>query len=80
MYKISETVIYGYPERQLIIKHEPHFECSKCGFTMQAEPDQSKKTNFFLDFLKSISLKIAEIDYRDMIDYVDKTLKPNIDD
>ena len=39
-----------------------------------------KKTNVFLDFLKSISLKIAEIDYRDMIDYVDKTLKPNVDD
>ena len=47
---------------------------------MQAEPDESKKMNFFLDFLKSISLKIAEIDYRDMIDYVDKNLKPNIDD
>ena len=47
---------------------------------MQAEPDQSKKNEFFLDFLKSISLKIAEIDYRDMIDYVDKTLKPNVDD
>lgn len=42
MYKISETVIYGYPEKQLIIKHEPHFECSKCGFIMQAEPDQSR--------------------------------------
>ena len=52
MYKISETVIYGYPERQLIIKHEPHFECSKCGFTMQAEPDQSKKNEFFFGFSK----------------------------
>ena len=38
------------------------------------------KNEFFLDFLKSISLKIAEFDYRDMIDYVDKTLKPNVDD
>ena len=40
----------------------------------------NQKKRIFLDFLKSISLKIAEIDYRDMIDYVDKNLKPNIDD
>ena len=35
---------------------------------------------FFIDFLKSISLRKAEIEYRDMIDYVDKVLKPHIDD
>ena len=47
---------------------------------MQAEPDQSEKTDVFIDFLKSVSLRKAEIEYRDMIDYVDQILKPNIDD
>ena len=47
---------------------------------MQAEPDQNEKTDVFMDFLKSISLRKAEIEYRDMIDYVDKVLKPHIDD
>ncbi len=79
-YKISETVIYGYPERQLVVKNVPRLECQKCGFMMQAEPDQNEKTDVFIDFLKSISLRKAEIEYRDMIDYVDKVLKPHIDD
>ena len=39
VYKISETVIYGYPERQLVVKNVPRLECQKCGFMMQAEPD-----------------------------------------
>ena len=80
VYKISETVIYGYPERQLVVKNVPRLECPKCGLMMQAEPDQNEKTDVFIDFLKSISLRKAEIEYRDMIDYVDKVLKPHIDD
>ena len=47
---------------------------------MQAEPDQNEKTDVFIDFLKSVSLRKAEIEYRDMIDYVDNVLKPHIDD
>ena len=62
VYKISETVIYGYPERQLVVKNVPRLECQKCGFMMQAEPDQNEKTDVFIDFLKSISLRnYAEI-------------------
>ena len=80
IYKISETVIHGYPERQLVVKNVPRLECQKCGFMMQAEPDQIEKTDVFMDFLKSISLRKAEIEYRDMIDYVDKVLTPHIDD
>ena len=80
IYKISETVIYGYPERQLVVKNVPRLECQKCGFMMQAEPDQNEKTDVFMDFLKSISLRKAEIEYRDMIDYVDQVLKSHIDD
>ena len=80
IYKISETVIHGYPERQSVVKNIPRLECQKCGLMMQAEPDQNEKTDVFMDFLKSISLRKAEIEYRDMIDYVDKVLKPHIDD
>ena len=39
-----------------------------------------KKTDVFMDFLKSIFLRKAEIEYRDMIDYVDNVLKTHIDD
>ena len=64
----------------LFIQRFPRLECPKCGLMMQAEPDQNEKTDVFIDFLKSISLRKAEIEYRDMIDYVDKVLKPHIDD
>ena len=79
VYKISETIIHGYPERQLAVNNVPGHECQKCGLMMQAEPDQNEKTDVFMDFLKSISLRKAEIEYRDMIDYVDKVLKPHIE-
>ena len=50
VYKISETVIYGYPERQLVVKNVPRLECQKCGFMMQAEPDQNEKTDVFINY------------------------------
>ena len=59
---ISETVIYGYPERQLVVKNVPRLECQKCGLMMQAEPNQSEKTDVFIVFLKSVSLWKAEIE------------------
>ena len=47
-YKISETVIHGYPDRQLVVKNVPGLECQKCGLMMQAEPDQNEKTDAFI--------------------------------
>ena len=31
VYKISETIIHGYPERQLAVNNVPGHECQKCG-------------------------------------------------
>ena len=46
----------------------------------QAESYQFEKTDAFLHFLMSIKLKKAEIEYKDMIRYVDKNLKFNDDE
>ena len=78
--KISETVVCGYPEHEYIVKHEPSLACTKCTYSFQAEPYQYEKKNAFIDFLKSIPLKNAEIEYMDMIRYVDDVLKFKGDD
>ena len=75
--KISQTSIHtfqGYTN-EYTIKHEPSLACTKCNNRFQAEPYQFEKTNEFLHFLMSIKLKKAEIEYKDMITYVDKVLK-----
>ena len=51
------------------------FACTKCNNRFQTEPYQLEKTNAFLHFLMSVKLKSAEIEYKDMITYVDTVLK-----
>ena len=58
-----------------IIKHEPSLDCTKCHCSFQAESYQYEKKNAFIGFLKSIPLKKAEIEYKDMIRYVGDVLK-----
>lgn len=73
----SETSIYGYPDYEYAVKHEPKLACTKCSNMFQAEPHQYEKTNIFMKFLKSIKLRKAEIEYMDMICYVDEVLMFN---
>ena len=73
--KISETVVCGAPDHEYVIKHEPCLACTKCTYSFQAELYQYEKKNAFIGFLKSIPLKKAEIEYKDMIRYVDDVLK-----
>ena len=76
---ISETVVHGYPKRSYVIKHEPRLKCPKCRDMFPDEPYQYEKTEAFIKFLESISLEKAEIEYKDMIRYVDNVLKPDFD-
>jgi len=71
---ISETIIHGYPKYEYVVKHEPHLACTKCNNQFQAEPYQYEKISVFMKFLKSIGLKKAEIEYNDLIRYVDQAL------
>ena len=75
--EISQTSIYKYHghKEEYTIKHEPWFACTKCNNRFQTEPYQLEKTSAFLHFLMSVKLKSAEIEYKDMITYVDKVLK-----
>ncbi len=75
--EISETSVHTFEghRNEFTIKHEPSLACTKCNNIFQAEPYQFEKTNTFLHFLMSVKLKKAEIEYKDMIKYVDKVLK-----
>jgi hypothetical protein len=75
--KISETSIHTFQghRNEFTIKHEPSLACTKCNNRFQAEPYQHEKTRAFLDFLMSVKLKKAEIEYKDMMMYVDNVLK-----
>lgn len=75
--EISETMIHTFQghRNEYTIKHEPSLACTKCNNRFQAEPYQYEKINTFLDFLMSVKLKKAEIEYKDMVRYVDKELK-----
>ncbi len=61
--EIAETAIHTYQGQKYryTVKHQPSLACTKCNNSFQAEPD--------------IGLKKAEIEYKDMIRYVDKVLK-----
>ena len=72
--EISETVVHGYPKYSFVVKRVPQLACTKCNHSFQAEPFQYEKTSIFMKFLESISLKQAEIEYEDMIRYVDNQL------
>ena len=80
--EISDTSIHTFQghRNEFTIKHELSLACTKCNNIFQAESYQSEKTNAFLHFLMSIKLKKAEIEYKDMIRYVDKNLKLNGDE
>jgi uncharacterized protein with PIN domain len=75
--KISDTVTHTFEDQKIkyTVKHEPSLACTKCNNSFQAESYQYEKTAAFMNFLKSIGLKTAEIEYRDMIEYVDNVLK-----
>ena len=75
--EVAETAIHTFQghRNEYTIKHEPSLACTKCNNSFQSEPYQYEKTNVFLQFLMSIKLKNAEIEYKDMIRYVDKVLK-----
>ena len=75
--EIAETAIHTFQGHmnEYTIKHEPSLACTKCNNSFQSEPYQYEKTNVFLQFLMSIKLKYAEIEYKDMIRYLDKVLK-----
>lgn len=79
-HQVRKTVVHVCSKREYTIKNEPHLACTKCTHSFQAEPYQYNKTNVFLKFLESMSLKKAEIEYRDMIQYVDNVLKFNSED
>ena len=78
--EFSETMIHGYPEHEYIVNNEPRLACTKCTYRFQAEPYQSEKTDAFMKFLESIHLKKAEINYKDMIRYVEDVLDFKCDD
>lgn len=75
--EISETSIHTFQghRNEFTIKNEPSLACTKCNNRFQAEPYQHEKTRAFLDFLMSVKLKKAEIEYKDMMMYVDNVLK-----
>lgn len=49
-----------------------------CGDMFPADPYQYEKTDAFIRFLESITMWEAEINFGDMIRYVDNVLKPNL--
>lgn len=71
----SQTTVHGYPKYEYTVNHTPSLACTKCTHRFQAESYQYEKTDTFMAFLKSIGLKKAEIEYKDMIRYVDEVLK-----
>lgn len=72
--EISQTVIYHTDDLELTIKNEPHLECKKCRRYYSSEPYQSQKIDIFKDFIKTIPFKKVEIEYKDLIEYVDNNL------
>lgn len=75
-YEISETAVYEFSRNhEYVVKHDPYPDCTKCNHRFSAEPYQDEKTSAFIKFLNSIHLKKAEIEYKDMIQYVDDILK-----
>lgn len=75
--EISKTSVHTFEghRNEFTIKHEPSLACTRCNNRFQAEPYQYEKTNAFLHFLMSVKLKKAEIEYKDIIRYVDIVLK-----
>ena len=63
--EIAETAIHTFQGHmnEYTIKHEPSLACTECNNGFQSEPYQYEKTNAFLQFLMSIKLKNAEIEY-----------------
>ena len=63
--EIAETAIHTFQGHmnEYTIKHEPSLACTKCNNSFQSEPYQYEITNVFLQFLMSIKLKNAEIEY-----------------
>ena len=71
----SQTSVHGHPKYEYAVKHTPSLACTKCTYSFDAESYQYEKTNAFIAFLESIGLKKAEIEYKDMIRYVDEVLE-----
>lgn len=71
---ISETVIVKRGDKEIIFKNVPGLECKKCGFCCSAEPFQEQKTEIFQEHLRSLPFLSITIEYKSMIDYVDREL------
>lgn len=74
-YAVGEKSIYGHPKYEYAIMHEPRMVCKKCEGMFQSEPGQYEKLNIFLDFLKTVQFSKIEIEYKDMVHYVDTVLQ-----
>ena len=71
---ISETVIVKRGDKEIIFKNVPRLECKKCSFYYSAEPFQEQKTEIFQEHLRSLPFLSITIEYKSMIDYVDREL------
>ena len=71
---ISETVIVKRGDKEIILKNVPGLECKKCRFYYSAEPFHEQKTEIFQELLRSLPFLSITIEYKSMIDYVDREL------
>ena len=71
---LSETVIAKCGDKEIVLKNVPRLECKKCNFYYSAEPFQEQKTEIFQKHLKSLPFLSVTIQYKSMIDYVDRVL------
>ena len=71
---LSEIVKGKFGNIEYVLKNVPKLECKKCGFYYSAEPFQEQKTDIFKKHLKTLPFLSITIEYKSMIDYVDREL------
>ena len=72
--QLSEIVKGKFGNIEYVLKNVPKLECKKCGFYYSAEPFHEQKTEIFQELLRSLPFLSITIEYKSMIDYVDREL------
>ena len=67
-------------DKEIIFKNVPRLECKKCSFYYSAEPFQEQKNEIFQEHLRALPFLSVTIEYKSMIDYVDRELLDQNDD
>ncbi|MBQ8940994.1 MAG: YgiT-type zinc finger protein [Firmicutes bacterium] len=77
-YEVSDSnIIFPKHEHECIIKNVPRMFCENCRLSFKPEPCQDEKTKIFLDFMETLPFSKVELEYKEMIRYVDTVLCTN---